>query len=710
LSGLAKYAFYQKQRAELAEVNALTSAVNTLATANDQLKVLKQSIRIAENLQKKSGEKSLISEEEQEDALTDIRTIISEQQEYNRFSGEEKIIQAKYSPNGQMIATLGSSGKIKLINLKNKSQTFSNQAGTSVFSIAFSPDSKYLASGHRDNKIRIWTVEGELFKTLTGHTEQINGLVYSPNSKYLVSGSSDQTVNLWDIEKATLIRSISNPNGSGIEVNQVDISSDGQSIAVAMSDDTQENNLIQVWDWQGKPLKTLRSNDDTWIYDVKFSPDNNKLAVATDGAVIKIWQLDNNDPPQILKGHSTDVFSIDFGKDGNVLVSGGNDKTLRIWNLTLGKLARTFIGYEGSTNSVQFSPDDQSILVASDNNVHLTDTYKTPLSKHLMGNTDWVYGVTFSPNGKMIGGAAGDNVIRLWNNDGALLKELLGHEQAVNRLSFSTDGKTVASASYDQTVKIWDIATGKLLKNLQHDGPVIDVDFNPTNPNILISMSENKKMWMWDTSGKKLDEVQLSNYLGENPGRVDGLTVRNDGKQKAAVIGKTLMIWSEGQPKPKIIKQTDNIQDVKFLPTGPLAIATGNQVKIFSEDFERSYPLTLVGKTNETNDRINSIAFSPDKQQLATGGGRRIILWKNLGENKYEKTLTLGHSDNVLSLSFSPDSEFLVVSGRTSKVNLWILDRLSLDQLLKSSCNWLKDYLTEEQKNSSVSDRDICQQ
>jgi WD40 repeat protein len=715
LFGLAQYAFYHKERAEKAEVNALTSAVDTLATSNDQLKVLKQSMIIAGNLLKKSTEKSLISEPAKENALTNLRTIISQQQEYNRFSGDAEVIQAKFSPNGQMIASTSADGSIKLINLKGETYTFGKQKKKKkdqdqdeffqIFSIIFSPDNQYLASGYEDSMIRIWTVKGELVKTLIGHEASINSLVYSPDGKFLVSGSSDTKLKLWDVEKGSLIRDINQENSKEIEINAVDISRDGKLIAGAMSDDTPENNFIQIWDFQGNSLRTIPSSDDKWIYDVKFSPDNKKLAAATDGSMIKIWQVETNDPPQILMGHSMDVSSIDFSKDGKMLVSGSDDKTLRLWDLTLGKLIKTWVGYEGATSSVQFSPDDLNIVVTSANHIHLWDIYKTAISTTITGNTDWVYGVTFNPDGTIIGTAVGDAVVRLWNPDGLLLKELLGHDKPVNRISFSPNGNLVASASDDNTVKIWDIKTGKVLKTLLHDDSVIDVDFHPTDSNILVSISQGNKMLIWNIDGKKLDDVKLTKYLKDKEGRVDSLSFRADGKEKAAIVGNHVLIWSEGNDEPKVISQKSKIQDVKFDPAGQLAIATGNQVKIFN-NFKQTNVVTL---PDDYKDRISTIAFSPNNQKLATATGKEIIIWQKSSDNKYQKLLTLEHSDPIMSIAFSPDSNILAVSGRNSKVNLWIMDRLSLEQLLNSSCTWLQDHLTQEKSNSLLSEEKVCQ-
>ena len=66
--------------------------------------------------------------------------------------------------------------------------------------IAFSPDSRRIATGSSDKTIMIWDVEsGQRLFALRGHHSTIATLAFSPDNKRLASCSHDGTVRIWDV-------------------------------------------------------------------------------------------------------------------------------------------------------------------------------------------------------------------------------------------------------------------------------------------------------------------------------------------------------------------------------------------------------------------------------------------------------------------------------------------------------------------------------
>jgi WD40 repeat protein len=68
----------------------------------------------------------------------------------------------------------------------------------SVYSVAFSPDGKTIATGSLDNTVKLWSVDGRELKTFTGHSDSVLSVAFSPDGKTIATGSGDNTVKLWN--------------------------------------------------------------------------------------------------------------------------------------------------------------------------------------------------------------------------------------------------------------------------------------------------------------------------------------------------------------------------------------------------------------------------------------------------------------------------------------------------------------------------------
>ncbi|MBO3462317.1 serine/threonine protein kinase [Aetokthonos hydrillicola Thurmond2011] len=247
----------------------------------------------------------------------------------------DPVISIAISPDGDTLASGSRDNTIKLWNLATGEQIRTLEGHSDLIrSVAISPDSRTLASGSLDNIIKLWNLAtGEQTRTLQEHSDGVNSflalvntaysIAFSPDSKILASGSYDSTIKLWNLGTGEQIRTL---QGHSKSVYSVAISPDGKILASGSADNT-----IKLWNLAtGGQIRTLQGHSSE-VNSVAFSPDGKTLASGSDDNTVKLWNLATGEPIRTLQGHSGSVRSVAFSPDGKILASGSEDKTIKIW-------------------------------------------------------------------------------------------------------------------------------------------------------------------------------------------------------------------------------------------------------------------------------------------------------------------------------------------------------------------------------------------
>ena len=124
--------------------------------------------------------------------------------------------------------------------------------GQPVYTVAFSPDGKAVATGGEDNEIRVWTTEGEAkqVRGIGGFGGTVFKLRYSPDGKILAACSGDKSVRLFKAQNGSQVRSL--------------------------------------------------AGHADWVYSLAFSPDSKTLASGSWDGEVRLWNLADGKPGQTI--------------------------------------------------------------------------------------------------------------------------------------------------------------------------------------------------------------------------------------------------------------------------------------------------------------------------------------------------------------------------------------------------------------------------
>jgi WD40 repeat protein len=397
----------------------------------------------------------------------------------------EAVLSICSHPDGSMLASWSRDRTIRLWDVETgqcsrilqEADSSSSLSTGSTASLQFSPDGSMLATGGSNQSLKLWdTQTGQCLRTWQGYTNPISSICFTAEGQLLASGSHDRQIRLWNRE-GQLLKTL---QGHTDEIYTITATSTALGGAGGILASTSADQTIRLWDVEtGQCVKVLQDHTDR-VWTAAFSPNRQLLASGSADQTIRLWDVETGQCVKVLQDHMSQVFSVCFSPDNQLLVSSSADQTIKLWSVATGQCLKTLEGHTYWVTSVAIPAipivlKDSGLILASgsaDQTIRIWDLETGQTLKILQGHHDRVLSVAFNSDGQLLASGSADHTVKLWSvATGQCLGTLQGHTHAVLSVCFSFEDQLLATSSTDETIKLWDIHTGECLRTLRADRP-----------------------------------------------------------------------------------------------------------------------------------------------------------------------------------------------------------------------------------------------
>jgi WD40 repeat protein len=233
----------------------------------------------------------------------------------------------------------------------------SSMRQSGALSVAFSPDSRLLASGDERGGVLLNRLPSGTRAKRLDQPGGVTRLAFNPAGDELAVGGADGGVRLRSSEDGELRRKLPPLGG---RIVGLEYSGNGQRLAVAARDTEG-----QLWDPVAGKLVAVLEGHSGALTSARFSPDGSLLVTASVDHDARIWDARTGELRRVLSGHFALVSDARFSDDGRWIVTAGPG-TAGIWDVRTGKLLFLLRGHDGILRSAAFVPGGHTVVTAGE--------------------------------------------------------------------------------------------------------------------------------------------------------------------------------------------------------------------------------------------------------------------------------------------------------------------------------------------------------
>lgn len=547
--------------------------------------------------------------------------------------------------------------------------------------ITFSPDGTKFAVA---TIFAVWIYSadnGKELALLNGHKSTVESIVFTSDGQSLMSADSSGETRVWNVSTGEQLSILTQGNDL---VEKVALSEDCTELVTISKDDK-----FRIWDLRNPKADPLVINDtprsvnflefstDAEIIAVTKAPLHSQDGKAVENVRLQVWNIDTKNLLMNIPGESPFITALKLLPDGNTIVTVDEDKQIQFWNIKTGTTSLTYEDEESVSVTLAYAPKNR-ILATGMLNIKLwnisPDGKKSSLNRTLKGHEHRVIASAFSPDENTLLTASDDGVIIAWDlTTGKQLFNISGHLGITLRLAYSDSSNTILSANqrasswiaWDTQIHHWDLITNRIISTEKIEFGRIH-QISPDCRTVVVSKA-NGDIEFLDIESKER-QYTLNGFDKDKIFR--GVTFSSD-KQTIATNGLEgkLYVWKisdlDRTSKPwKTLSLTTEQGWMKSLSADGSMLASVERNKIVrlwnvktGENYLTFYDDIMF--SSDDGKRISGLAFSPDGKVIVIGNEEEIHLWNT----KTGEQIAICIPDRItarMTFIFSPDSRILV--------------------------------------------------
>ncbi|HVR36994.1 MAG TPA: protein kinase, partial [Methylomirabilota bacterium] len=410
----------------------------------------------------------------------------------------------RFSPDDSFLAVGQGNGEILFRDHRQRRNLVAFPAhppGKGVLALAFSTDGRLLASGGRDESVKIWKARGLAEAPLLQHQLPLGAgrsdfgvfdLEFSPSGDWLAGcgmfGATDAGLRIWRVR-------------------------------------------------DGRPVLNL-TNHTAWVAGLAFSRDGHHLFSVSSDQSVRIWETGAWEEVAFLKGHTNEIWSVGLSPDGRRLATGGKDNLIKLWDTQ----------FRGRATDSKVFPDYRKVVFSRDSSTLLSidpDGRWTIRDSEIVGEVSEFPVPTSVPIRDFIDLAAGvlaithtNGTVQVWNVPAGRLMKIVPEADPAWAPVLSPDGERLAftSSMEPQVIRVVALSSSEEIASLRSGRAQLPRAFSADGTLLIATPSNSDDLILWNVRTSRSSQHEAA--LRE---QTQTICFSPDGSMLAAVGGLGLV-------------------------------------------------------------------------------------------------------------------------------------------------------------------------